>query len=142
MKILFDYNRTLFNPETDTLYVGVIELLESLHLQNELYLMSRNEPGRENRLRELGIGKFFSQIVFVEDKSLALFVDLVGDTRDVIVVGDCVFDEIRIGNQLGYTTVLVRQGRFADVSPQNLQEKPDYTVDSIPALSILLSMYV
>ena len=42
MKIIFDYNRTIFDPETDDLYQGVFELISDLSKKYELYLVSES----------------------------------------------------------------------------------------------------
>ena len=62
MKIIFDYNRTIFDPETDNLYLGVLELLQKLSSKYELFLISRNEPTRKKRLEELNIKNYFQKI--------------------------------------------------------------------------------
>jgi FMN phosphatase YigB (HAD superfamily) len=141
MKIIFDYNRTLFNPDTDTLYHGVVPLLVYLSTRCELFLVSRNEPDRANRLQELGILQYFTRVAFVEDKTLSLFLDLVGSECKVVVIGDCVFDEIRIGNELGFATVWVQQGRFAEALPTTAIEQPTYTVPSIASLREFFASY-
>ncbi len=138
MKIIFDYNRTLFNPETNSLFPGVFELLEELFEHCELCLVSRDEPGRTDRLEELGIKKFFQKIRFVEGKTNKLFADLVGESKNVLVVGDRVNEEIRIGNELGLTTIWIQQGMFADECPVS---EPSHTVRNIQELRDLLLPY-
>ncbi|MEY3783946.1 MAG: hypothetical protein RLZZ230_268 [Candidatus Parcubacteria bacterium] len=141
MKIIFDYNRTLLNPETDSLYQGTFELLKKLSPKNELYLVSKNEPGRRERLEELNIAQFFNKINFVDKKTTALFKELVGDSSEVIVIGDRVKEEISIGNQLGMITIWVQQGKFASELPTNKQERPRYIVKNIESLSDLIAKY-
>ena len=70
MKIIFDYNRTIFDPETDDLYQGVFELISDLSKKYELYLVSANEPRRKEKIKDLNIDSFFKGIFFVENKSL------------------------------------------------------------------------
>lgn len=138
MHIIFDYNRTIYDPEKLELYEGVYELLNKLSQEHKLYLVSKNEPGRGNIITELGIADFFNQIIFVDNKTATDFQKLVGAETNVIVVGDRVKGEIKIGKMLGYKTVWVRQGKFKDELPENENEEPDTIIDNIVKLLSVL----
>ena len=105
MKIIFDFNRTIFNPETGTLYAGVVDLLILLSKNHDLFLISQNEPGRKENFQKLGISDYFKKIVFVEEKTKSVFEELSESAKDVMVVGDRLRGEILIGKQLGVTTI-------------------------------------
>lgn len=141
MKIIFDYNRTLYNPETASLYRGVVSLLKNLSQENELFLISKKEEGRAARLQELGIAQYFQKITFVENKTTATFLALTGTTSNVLVVGDRIRGEIQLGNQLGFTTVWLKRGKFATELPEKPEEKPDYTITRITALASIITRY-
>jgi hypothetical protein len=85
MKIIFDYNRTIFDPDTDNLYFGVLDLLQKLSQKYELFLISRNEPTRKGRLEKLNIKK--TSINFI---CLILFEDL----KDQV--------QVKAGNNVGH----------------------------------------
>jgi predicted HAD superfamily phosphohydrolase YqeG len=141
MKILLDYNRTLFNPDSDSLYQGVVGLLQDLSVRNELFLISKNEPGRADALEKLGIKKYFTSVSFVEEKTPALFKELAQGSTEVVVVGDRVRGEISLGNQLGFVTVWVKQGRFANELPATAIEQPIHTLGSVIELRRIISTY-
>lgn len=141
MKIILDYNRTVFDPETNQLFPGVYELLTNLSQNHTLFLVSMNEPERRDRLEALGINKFFSKTIFVNEKTEEVFMKLVGGSIDVVVAGDRVADEIRIGNMLGFVTVWVQQGKFGKEGPRIKQEEPTYTINKITDLVKILSQY-
>jgi FMN phosphatase YigB (HAD superfamily) len=141
MRILFDYNRTLFDPEARALYEGVPQLLEDLSVRNDLFLVSRNEPGRASAFSALGISRYFKKTIFADDKSAELFRELCGESADVFVVGDRVREEISIGNQLGWKTVWVRQGKFAHELPSNAHEDPMFTVRDVREIKTILARY-
>lgn len=141
MKIIFDYNRTIFDPESGKLYPGVFELLKKLSLENELFLVSFNEPGRKETIDGLKIGKYFQKILFVDEKTVEIFLKLVGKDKKVIVVGDSVRSEIRIGNMLGFVTVRVAQGKFKLQEPENENEIANYEVDDIRKLEKIIKIY-
>ena len=138
MNIIFDYNRTLFDPETNSLYPGVLTLLKDLSSNYTLFLVSKNEPTRTKTIRELGLEKFFQEILFVPEKSKAIFETLKINPAETLVVGDYLPSEIAAGNDFGATTVRVLQGKFKDLTPTSSLENPDYQVTSLIELSQLL----
>lgn len=141
MNIILDYNRTLYDPDANALYRGVPELLERLATKNTLFLVSRNEPGRQDRLEELGIKSYFRDIAFVEDKTIELFSTMSNGGKETCVVGDRIREEIRLGNDLGLITIWVRQGKFAEEIPANSSEKPTHAIRSIIDLEKILTAY-
>ncbi len=141
MKIIFDYNRTIFDPETDDLYPGVLDLLKRLFQENELFLVSRNEPERKNRVRELGIEKYFQEMLFVDEKTEGIFAEIAADSKMVVVVGDSIRDEIRIGNLLGFVTVRVAKGIFKMQKPEDENQTADYEIADIRELEKIIKSY-
>ena len=141
MKIIFDYNRTIFDPDTDNLYFGVLDLLRKLSEKYELFLISRNEPTRKDRLEKLNIKNYFHKIVFVDEKSEQIFRQIAGDTKNVIVVGDSISDEIKIGNQLGFTTIRLKKGKFATQIPQSKNEFAKFEITEISELENIIFSY-
>ena len=141
MKIIFDYNRTLFDPETDSLCPGVLDLLQNLSQKGELSLVTRNEPGRSNKFDTFKMRDFFTNIAFVDEKTTELF-KKIGEGADIVfVVGDRLKGEIRLGNQLGFITVWVKQGKFSFESPSNKEEEPHHIIHDIRDLENLISTY-
>ena len=141
MKIIFDYNRTIFDPDTDNLYLGVLELLKKLSSKYELFLISRNEPTRKKRLEELNIKNYFQKILFVNEKSKQVFEEIAGNTKKVIVVGDSISDEIKIGNQLGLTTIRLKRGKFATETPKDVYEIAQFEIANINELENIILNY-
>ena len=141
MKIIFDYNRTIFDPDTDNLYPGVLNLLQKLSEKYELFLISRNEPLRKKRLEELTIKNYFKKILFVDKKTKQIFEEIVGDANSVIVVGDSISDEIKIGNQLGLTTIRLKRGKFATETPKDVYEIAQFEIANINELENIILNY-
>lgn len=141
MKIIFDYNRTIFDPDTDNLYSGVLELFKKISIKHGLFLISRNEPSRKDRLEKLNIKKYFQKVLFVNEKSKHLFKEITGDTKNVIVVGDSISDEIKIGNQLGFITVRLKKGKFATEIPKNKNEFAKFEITDINELETIILNY-
>lgn len=139
MNIILDYNRTIFDPTTNDLYPGVGQLLADLSRRHRLYLVSQNEPSRYDRLQQLDIERYFVETAFVDEKNEKLFLRLIKDSHDVMVVGDSLSNEIAIGNRLGFITVLVRQSRFA--SPNDSLTPARHSIERISDLPAILSRY-
>ncbi len=141
MKIIFDYNRTIFDPETDDLYQGVFELISDLSKKYELYLVSANEPRRKEKIKDLNIDSFFKGIFFVENKSLEVFKMIADIGEEVLVVGDNIYSEISTGNKMHFITVLIKQGKFSNLLPRKKEEKPKHTINNIRELKEILKGY-
>jgi FMN phosphatase YigB (HAD superfamily) len=132
-RIILDYNRTVFDPDTNALYPGTSEALSMLASNFDLFLVSTNKPERMQAIKDLGIEGFFKRIYFVDEKSDALFEEIAGTQNSItiIVVGDSIRNEITIGNRLGYVTVRFKRGKFADEIPQNKDEHPDFEITAL-----------
>lgn len=141
MKIIFDYNRTIFDPEKNELYSGVFEMLKRLASKHELFLISRNEPSRKDKFEKLGIKKYFQKIKFVDEKNTETFKDLIGDSKNVLVIGDSIRNEIKIGNKLGLITVRLKNGKFANEIPVSLEEEPMFNITEITELEKIILNY-
>lgn len=141
MKIIFDYNRTIFNPEKQELYSGVLELINTLSQKHDLFLISKKEEGRQEMFDSLGINTFFKKIVFTENKSVELFKEITNNMSDTVVVGDRVRGEISIGNELNYTTVWVKQSKFSNEQPLNERQQAKHTINDIRELEEIIKQY-
>lgn len=108
MKIIFDYNRTLFNPDAGNVFPGVFQLLKTLSRKHELFLITLNKPERKDSSAILDMKPYFSEVLFVERKTTAAFQQIAGEDANVIVIGDRFEDEIQIGMQLGFITIHVQ----------------------------------
>ena len=134
--IIFDFNRTLYDPETHCLIIGARFVLRTLLRRGFLlYLVSHAEQSRKELIKNLKIKQYFSHIVVTKEKSKKDFQEIIG--RNAVnrnlsfVVGDRVRKEIRIGNLLGMQTVWVRTGKFAYENPRKKIEQPTYTVHTL-----------
>ena len=140
--IVFDFNRTLYDPDSDALTPGALGVLQALAARYPLALYSKKGEGRDERVAELGLPRFFKKIIRVEIKSPADFLQLARELGvkpgEVLVVGDRVRSELRAGKEAGCRTAWVRQGKFAGEGPENPGEEPDYVLASLPKLPGIL----
>ena len=135
MTIIYDFNRTIFDPETGTLMDGALTLLQ-IHTAegHTLHLVSKREADREATLARLGIGKYFDSVQFVEEKQDALKALIEAAETPVYVIGDHLHSEIRLGNRLGARTIWLKRGRFADLRPEGPDDMPWRTISHLGEL--------
>lgn len=124
-----------------TLYNGVLEILKNLSSRYDLFLVSKNEPNRYDNINSLDISKYFKKVLFVEEKTTQIFKALAENDKKVLIIGDRVKGEISIGNELGFITVWIKQGKFADELPQNKDEIPKHSIDEINQLYKIIRIY-
>jgi len=142
--IVFDFNRTLFDPTTYALYGGVVSMLEELGEERDLFLYSRKSWDRTDLLRNLGIDSYFKDTVFVETKTVDNLREMLAahavDPAQAIIVGDMISDELCVGQELGLTTVWIAQPMTeSQMLAANPTCVPDHTVRSINELRELLA---
>lgn len=134
--IIFDFNRTLFDPDEGSLVSGVHETLA--HLQRAgatLYLVSRLEPGRADMLKRLRLDSYFAGTAFVEEKSVELFENILQKhpvpRERVYVVGDHLHGEIRHGNTCLFRTIWLKRGKFQTLTPEVPEDVPWRTITNL-----------
>ncbi len=142
--IIFDWKRTLYDPDTKSLIDGVLDLLEFIKSKGvPMILIGKGADEMHEEVDRLEVRRYFKNIVFAEgEKDINVFKGFVStNPKETVFVGDRVRSELEIGNKLGATTIWVKQGRFADEEPQNGQQKPDYTVSSLHECKRQLKSY-
>lgn len=139
--VIFDFNRTLFDPTVYALYHGVKPMLEELAAERRLFLYSRKAWDRSNLLATLGIDTYFEATYFVERKTKENLADILEAhalvPKSTVIVGDMLEDEICVGAELGLTTVWFRQSMFAADPKATPVCVPHHTVTSIDELRAL-----
>jgi len=139
--VIFDFNRTLYDPDTGKLNDGALDLVKTLSKEGiKLSLLSKKaEEDRIVQICELGIEEYFMYIKIIEGSKTVP--DFQGVMRlmhlyppQIAVVGDRVRSEIDIGNQLGMTTFWYKNGKFANEEPQTEKQKPKYIITSLEEL--------
>lgn len=132
--IIFDWKRTLYDPDTKKLIEGAVDLLEFIKARNiPMVLVGKGEEDMNDEVNRLRLREYFSEIVFAEgEKDPDVFAKyLTRPPENTLFIGDRVRSELEIGNKLGATTIWVKQGKFATELPENRNQEPDYTVDSL-----------
>jgi len=136
--IIFDFNRTLYNPELCLLVNGTLEVLDDLTEQEmQLCLISKkSSEDRREQISNLGLDKYFKDIQVIKgekkEEHLQYCLDIMGlSPEEVAVVGDRVRCEIGLGNRLGMTTIWFQRGVYGNEPPTNQYEKPNYRIKKL-----------
>jgi len=134
--IIFDFNRTIFNPVDNKLTEGALDLLASLNTvpSIDLFLVAKDKAKRYEQIDNLNIKQFFKEIIIEPEKTVGLFIhcrkQCPEETR-FFVVGDRVNLEIKLGNECGMTTIWFKSGKFAVDSPNEDIAKPDHIIRNL-----------
>lgn len=136
--VIFDFYRTLYDPGSKKLESKALEVLRFLKSRNfDLLLISTGGKRRRNKIQKLGLDHLFSKIVVVPYKSPKTFKEAIKERKNmkkVLVIGDRIKSEIKIGNTLGCTTIWLKKGKFAKQLPKNKKEKPDFIIRELEEL--------
>ncbi|MDZ4247893.1 MAG: HAD hydrolase-like protein [Patescibacteria group bacterium] len=136
--IIFDFNRTLYDPDSARLVPGTLKVLGELQGRGcVLYLISRGGPDRARLIRKLGLESVFAGIKVTERKNLRDFRAIAKrhPTASIYVVGDRPSQEIRLGNRLGFRTIRFLRGKFSREIPRSDDERADLTIDLLTELT-------
>ncbi len=126
--IIWDFNRTIYDPDTKKLVPGVRGVLDALFASGcTMVLVSRHEGQRRLLLQKYHLEKYFADVRFVEQKSTALFREIVAQFPHdrVYVIGDYLHSEIYYGNATGAHTIWLKRGKFAHMTTRSNQDAPD-----------------
>lgn len=143
---IFDYGRTLHDPEMDRLYPEsrkVLGQLKEMGLKLGLVSRGKNIERRYQDFKRFDLESYFELIQVVGQegkKEFEPFIDDLGikDCSKVAIVGDRVKSEILEGNKLGCITIWLRRGKFRDELAENIDEEPDFIIYSLTEIVPIL----
>lgn len=137
--IIFDFNRTIYDPDIPGLTIGSTNLLEKLINDGyKMCLISKaSSIERKDEISKLGLDKYFIDIQVIVDghkteENFERCIQIMSLKPDEIaVVGDRIKKEIYLGNLFGMTTVWYKSGKFANELPDCDDEKPTFTISNL-----------
>lgn len=136
--IIFDYGRTIVDPETDDLFPEAKEILDKLikrKLKLTLVSRSHHPKNRRQNIKRLQLEKYFELIEVIPAENTKEYTHILEKLQvraeDCLVIGDQVKNDILPGNKIGAITIWVKKGKFADELLTSKEGKPDYTIASL-----------
>ena len=133
--IIFDWKRTLYDPDSKILIVGTNNVLKFLNKKlAKIILIGKGGDDMYKEVKRLKIEKYFSKIIFQEGKKdIKVFSQFVSikNPKLTMVIGDRVQSEIEIGNKLMASTIWIKNGKFSEELPLNRIQEPTFTFNSL-----------
>lgn len=139
--IIFDFNRTIYDPNSNGFCRGALECLQYLSEKHALYLVAKGGKERKELIDSLGIEQYFKFVSVQPEKNREQFIACTEDCPQGTtwyVVGDRVRKEIRYGNECGMRTIWYKSGKFAEEEPSEEIEKPDVTISDLSDLKEII----
>ena len=133
--------------EEINLFPNVKETLSNLRENYKIILVTSGIRERqEKKIDILGLKNSFDLILIddiseklsKEDRFLAAARNFKLNPNEIIIVGDRIFSEIRIGNMLGMITVQMMHGMYSTLVPVKGLETPDFRIQKIEELHDVL----
>lgn len=125
-----DFTELKLFPESNE----VLTKLKEIGLK--LFLVTQGSiRQQEKKVNVLGLRDYFDEIFLCNDREKeSLFFKIINfgfDPSEVLVIGDNIFNEIKIGNKLGMKTIRILEGKYSILQPQEELEKPDYEINNL-----------
>lgn len=148
--VIFDFGRTLYDPETKDLFPETKTTLDALRARRlKLGLLSvavsNDTQKRVDQLSQLGIRDYFQAIDIIERDTegkdftkILRELGLLENPQKTAVVGDNLKREITAGNRIGAFTIWTTQRLSADWKPQNQEQTPRAIINDIYSLIPLI----
>jgi FMN phosphatase YigB (HAD superfamily) len=149
MKILvFDLDNCMYDSHgidgPVELYPDVRDVVVDLAKRHMLVLLTAGDHEVQwDKILKSDIVKNFRHVMIVPEKGEKKFTmlevlrrlpEVVLPEHKVIVIGDRIDLEIKYANELKYTSVRVRRGKYRDDEPKTKAEEPDKTIYSFQEL--------
>jgi len=144
--IIWDFNRTIYDPDLPRensdikggLTPGITRILRQLHQADyRMCLISKAaDGGRMGLISDFGLSEYFRHIELVSgNKTVEHFQHCLTATElkyfEMAVVGDRVWEEIRIGKLLHMRTIWYAAGKFSGQESRCPEEQPDFTIANL-----------
>lgn len=140
--IIFDFNRTLYDPDRNCLAEEIDDILKTYRKKYVLAIVAKGDQKRMSLLAESGVKGFFQFISFKEEKTDEDYRECLDrfhfKPNQCWSIGDRVKKEIAISKKLGLKTIWFKNGKFAQETPADELERPDYTIASFAEIKNII----
>lgn len=151
--LVFDLDDTIFSrlpdnfSEDDLRTLSPFRTVYSL-LLNENFIKVLVTKGdlflQSKKINNLGIKDLFESIFVVKENEgkKFCFQKIISQfpKNKIFVIGDRIDSEIRYGNELGLTTIRLKQGKYKDLKASSEFEKPNYEIEEFSQLFEVLKI--
>ncbi len=126
-------------------YPEVFEVLKELKGKVRLELISQGSFEQQNKKIDVsGIRGFFDEIFITglgeKERYFSGLLKKGFSSGEILVVGDNISNEIKIGNKLGFVTVRLKKGIYANSKTRDKLESADYEIENLKDLFEIISV--
>lgn len=130
-------------PETFVLEPAIASLLKNLKNSYHLYLVTQGNPqSQQAKINKLDLAQYFKMLFIIntsaQESKLQAFQQILQiencNPSQILSIGNRLSDEIALAKKLGMKTCHVCTGEHSGEVPQNIFEKADWTINSLPEL--------
>lgn len=143
--IILDFNRTLYNPDNNSLFDGVIEFLKDYSKTYSLAIIGKGDEKRSSLIDALNIKKYFEYIDLKEEKEDNMFKQcmqtLKFNPEQCWSIGDRIKKEIKMSKKFGIKTIWFKNGKFSLELPESKEEEPDFTVSDFKEIRNIIPLH-
>jgi len=144
--IIWDFNRTIYNPDQKKLIPGAKELLKAfqkLGYLNVIYSKNKANDMRISRaVHRCKILKYLKDIVVRKKKDVSdlrlILNQYNADINQSFLISDRTRVDIEMGNSLGLKTIWIKSGKFANQLPETEKQEPTLTINSLGEIKAVL----
>ncbi|MBL7045891.1 MAG: HAD family hydrolase [Parcubacteria group bacterium] len=145
--VIFDWGRTLWNPETQKLFNKVPQVLEFLTRKGyTLSIVALATDGDTKRrldaLKASAIEDCFAKTLFRETGKDKMYKETLKELKfessETIIIDDRVVRGIKFANKYGCKSIWIQSLKFREEYPTEETGKPTYTIDKIGQLIDIL----
>lgn len=147
--IIFDWGRTLFDPENRKELPESEEILSYCKQKGykicvaSLVRVGTTLEERKAQIESLPLGKYVDMFEVSEDKEKNVILDklikkLALIPEKILMVDDRVVKSIKYGNKNGHPTVWLQKGTFANELPNEDTGMPTFTIKSLEELKNII----
>jgi FMN phosphatase YigB (HAD superfamily) len=137
--IIFDWGRTLHDPQVDALFPGVLQLIKRLSETYILVLVSlavtQTTEERRKTIAESGVADYFKVILVNTEHKDEMYDEVIKDlglsSDEVALVDDQVIRGVAWGNRHDALTVWLKKGKFSEKLPNEETGEPNYIISDI-----------
>lgn len=142
--IIFDWVGTLYQFGGRGLFPYSEEVLKRLHKKYKLAVISKavsdNVEIRREQINE--VKRFFNVVIVDTEKTLEQYVECMQSLNvkpeNTLVIDDRTVKGIKIGNKLGCQTYWIRNGKYANETPNKETGQPTRIINSVEDLLPIL----
>jgi len=147
--VIFDWGRTLYDPETGSLFPETLQTLDYLKSKGYMLAIVALATAGASKIKErLAIIKeeklvpYFVSVKFDVKNKDKMYSDTLSEFKilpnETVIVDDRVIRGIMWGNANGCKTIWVQNGKFSNELPDDKTGVPSHTIRSIKELWTIL----